>query len=234
MKKHFGICAAAAVIGAGMLQGCVAPLHSQDFASGEVDLQGKQLYFIPSLSPGFYQRQVVNISGLGNDPTGDPVADVTGGSDRVVLGLGNAISFYGRLYTSIFIGADGAIGLGEVGDNSSVTAHFMQKQVSLLPVDAIGNGTVSYEVLAGDSVAVTYDGVTAGGASATAQAEFFIGGENFGDIALSYPEISANAAGVVGLSNGQLAGAGQQTIDLFMSDFESQAPLTTETMTGAV
>jgi len=234
MKKFSGICAAASIVAATMLQGCVVPLHSFEYADGEVDLQGKQIYFIPTPGEGAYQRMVVDITELGNDPTGDTVADVSGGSAEVVLGLGNAVAFYGALYNSIFIGADGTIGLGEVGDNSSLTTHFMHREVSLLPVDEIGTGTVSYEVIPGDSVAVTFAGVTAGGAPATAQAEFFKGDGMFGDIALSYTVLSADAGGVYGLSNAQLLGKTEAEITQFLADFANQAPLTTEIMTGSV
>lgn len=233
MKKFSGFCAATAFVAAATLQGCVVPLHAFDYAAGTVDLQGKQLYFIPTPGEAAYQRRVLDITALGNDPAGDPAVDVSGGPAEVVLGLGNAVNFYGALYQSIFIGADGTIGMGQAGNNESIVAHFSQPQVSLLPVDAIGGGSVSVDVTAGDSVAVTFEGVTAGGGSATAQAEFFINNDMYGDIALSYLQISANAAGVIGLSNGQLAGADQATIDRFVADFALQAPLTTETMTGA-
>jgi len=215
-----------------MLQGCLpVPLHTQDFADGAVDLQGKQLYFIPATIEGDpnYNRMVVDITALGNNPTGDTQVNVP---FELVLGLGNAVEFYGALYESLFIGADGTIGMGEAGDNSTLTNHFLQPQVSLLPVDAIGAGTVSFDVVAGDSVAVTYDGVTAGGASATAQAEFFIGGDQYADIALSYLVLSAQAGGVYGLSNGQLDGANDERITQFLADFRNQVPLTTAVMTG--
>lgn len=236
MKNWYGVCATAAVtVAAGLLQGCIAnPYHAQNFAAGEVDLEGKQLYFIPTPSDAFYERQVVDITELGNDPTGDTVADVSGGSDRIVVGLANAVNFYGQLYGTIFVGADGAIGMGQVGDNSGVVAHFMQPQISLLPVDEVGDGRISYEVVDGDSIAITYEGVTAGGAPATAQAEFLLRSGMEGDIALSYLEISPDAAGMVGLSNAQLAGASQQQINDFVADFEAQPPLTTTTMTGSL
>lgn len=233
MNKFSGICAAAGVVAASMLQGCVVPLHTQDFAAGEVDLQGKQLYFIPTPGEGAYQRQVVDITELGNNPAGDTAVAFTGGFFELVLGLGNAVNFYGQLHESLFIGEDGSIGMSEPGDNSSLTSHFMQPEVSLLPVDEIGTGAVSFEVLPGDSVAVTYAGVTAGAAPATAQAEFFINEDMYGDIALSYTVLDANAAGVYGLSNGQLDGADEATITQFLADFANQAPLTTEIMTGS-
>lgn len=208
--------------------------HSQDFGAGTVNLQGKQLYFIPTPGESAYQRRVLNITRLGNDPAGDASVNVSAAPQEVVLGLGNAVNFYGSLYQSIFISADGTIGMGEAGSNADLVAHFSQPQVSLLPVDAIGGGTVTVDVTAGDSIAVTYEGVTAGGGSATAQVEFFINQNMYGDIALSYLQISPNAAGVIGLSNGQLDRADQATIEYFLESLGHQLPLTVETMTGTV
>jgi len=239
MKKFSGICAAAAVVAATTLQGCIlpTPLHTAEFGAGENNLQGKQLYFMPTPGDAAYQRTVVDITQLPNDPTGDTEVDFTakqGGAVEVVLGLGNAVNFYGALIESIFIGPDGTIGMGEEGDNSSLTTHFSVKEVSLLPADDVSTGTVSYEVADGDFVTVTFDGVTAGGGAATAQAEFFINADQYGDIALSYETISTGAAGIVGLSNGPLAGLTEEEINQFLADFANQGPITQNTMTGTV
>lgn len=236
MKKFSGICAAAAVVAATTLQGCIlpTPLHTAEFGAGENNLQGKQLYFMPTPGPAGYQRTVVDITQLPNDPTGDTEVDLSGGAVEVVLGLGNAVNFYGALIESIFIGPDGTIGMDEEGDNSTLTTHFSVKEVSLLPVEALGTGTVSYEVADGDFVTVTFDGVTAGGGAATAQAEFFINADQYGDIALSYETIGTDAAGIVGLSNGPLAGLTEEEINQFLADFANQGPITQNTMTGTV
>lgn len=234
MKKYSGVFAASAIVAATMLQGCeFQQFHTQDFADGNVDLQGKQLYFIPTPGDNFYQRMVVDITELGNDPAGDNVADLSTGSQEVVLGAGNAIEFYGATYQSIVIGANGTIGFGGAGDNTDLTSHFMQPQVSLLPVDDTSTGTVSYEILQGDSVAVTYEEVMAGGSTATAQAEFFNNESMFGDIAMSYTRVSADAGGVYGLSNAQLEGSNEEEINEFLAGFTfEQRPLTVEVMTG--
>ncbi len=236
MNKFTGICAAATIVAATALQGCVVPLHTQDFAAGEVDLQGKQIYLMPTPGDGAYQRMVQDITALGNDPTGDTVADVSGGSFTLTLDDAHAVAFYGALFTDLVLGANGTIGFGEAGDNTSLTTHFMHKEVSLLPVEVAPAGSVTYDVVDNgtdpSSIAVTYAGVTAGGATATAQAEFFVNAAAFGDIALSYTVLSADAAGVYGLSNGQLVGADEATITQFLADFAMQAPLTTEIMTG--
>lgn len=243
MKRFSGYSAAMVVIAAAMLAGCPPPTpatHTQDFVAGSNNLSGVQLYFIPTPSVDFYQRMVTTGITEVPNPTNDATAvTFTGGQATVDLGSGNAISFYGKLYETIYIGSNGAIGFGQAGDNSTLTAHFTQPEVSLLPVESIGSGAVSYEVTNGDNLAVTYEGVTAGGASATAQAEFFISTTDtngYGDIALSYPEISTDAAGVIGLSNGQLAGANAAQIAAFMSDFATQAGgnLTDQVLTGTV
>lgn len=219
---------------ASAVTGCIN-YHTQDFEVGANNLEGRQLYFIPTPGDSFYHRVVIEgITLLPDDPVGDSEVLFADGPLEVFLGSGNAISYYGELYEQIFIGADGVIGLGEPGGNMSLEQHFQQPQVSLLRVDELGEGIVSFDVIQGDSVAVTYEGVIAGGEPAVAQAQFFIAeGESYGTIALTYVQISPNAAGVIGLSNGQLAGADQATIDRFVADFALQAPLTTETMTGA-
>jgi len=233
MNKFYGICAAAALVAGSMLQGCDVPFqaHTQEFGTGANNLEGLQLYFIPTPGDDSYQRMVVEITDLVNDPTGDTPADVSGGAVEVALGA-NAVSFFGTLYDSIFIGADGTIGMGEAGSNETLQAHFMRPQVSLLPVDVNGApaGTVSYEVVNFDSVAVTYDGVSAGGANASAQAIFDITPAQYGDISLTYAEISMDAAGIIGLS----AGYDQATIDSLLGSFGFQTPLATEVMTGTV
>ena len=78
MNKFFGMCAAATLVAGSMLQGCVVPwqAHTQEFAAGQNNLQGHQLYFIPTPGVDGYQRMVVDITAVGNDPTGDTVADV--------------------------------------------------------------------------------------------------------------------------------------------------------------
>lgn len=234
MKKYSGVFAASAIVAATMLQGCeFQQFHTQDFSDGSVDLQGKQLYFMPTPGANFYQRVVRDITELGNDPAGDTEADLSTGSQEVVLGPLNAIEFYGATYESIFIGANGTIGFGGVGDNTDLASHFMQPQVSLLPVDDTSTGTVSYDIVVGDSIAVTYEGVTAGGSTATAQAEFFNNESMFGDIALSFTRVSQDAGGVYGLSNAQLQGANEEEINEFLAGFAfEQRPLTVDVMTG--
>ena len=239
MKRFSGYSAAMVVIAAAMLAGCptTPATHTQEFTAGSNNLAGNQLYFIPTPSVDFYQRMVQSgITEVPNPTDNATAATFTGGQAQVNLGSGNAVSFYGKLYETVYIGSNGAIGMGQAGDNSSLTAHFSQPEVSLLPVEAIGTGAVSYEVTAGDNLAVTYEGVTAGGASATAQAEFFIGTDMYGDIALSYPEIDPATAGVIGLSAGQLAGANAAQIAAFLSDFQTQTGgnLTDQVLTGTV
>lgn len=233
LKWFLGLCAVPAFIMSGMVNVACVPFqaHTQEFEAGANDLEGKQLYFIITPSLDFYQRSVVDITGLGNDPAGDTVVDVSGGPVAVPLGV-NSISYYGEFYDTIYIGADGTIGMGQPGSNADLITHFMRPQVSLLPVDTNGAapGTVSYDVTLLDSVAVTYDGVLAGGATASAQAEFFVRPAEYGDIALTYAEISSDAAGVIGLSRGY----SQEEIDLLMASFGNQTPLTTETMTGTL
>lgn len=245
MKKFTGYSAALAFIAAATLAGCpTAPAtHTQLFVDGANNLAGFQLYFMPTPSLDFYQRVATpGVTGV-NNPT-DDATTATGAQTVVDLGVGNAISFYGKQYQTMWVGANGAIGFSGPADNSSLVAHFQMAGVSLVPRDAGDTaGRVSYEVTDGNDVSVTYEGVTAGGEAATAQAQFYVvdsadGGADpdYGDIVLSFPEISTHAAGVIGLSGGQLMGANQAQINAFMDNFNIQrgAALTESVMTGTV
>lgn len=236
MKKFSGFCAATAFVAAATLQGCVN-YHTQEFGgekAGVFDLQNKELYFMPAFGPSFYERIVRDINSLGNGPEGDTLVTFQDGVREVALGAA-AINFYGQSYSSIFIGEDGTIGFGGPGNNASLAAHFAQPQVSLLPVDAVGSGEVRFQVANGDSVAVTYDGVTAGGAPATAQAQFFLDPDKKDDLSMSYLSVSDSVVGVVGLSNAQLAGVtNADEIARFLADVRSQNPLSVGTLTGTL
>lgn len=234
MRGYWILCGVIMAVVAPVLPGCGVPqVHTQLFlgdASDPVDLQNTQLYFIPTPGENFYQRRVIGINDLANDPAGDERVDFSDGPVEVPLGE-NAVHFYGDLYDAIVIGPNGTVGMGEMGDNSDLTAHFSRPQVSLLPVTAFDeSSSVSYEIVNRFSVTVTYEDVIAGSAPATAQVEFFIDDLMYGHLAMSYTDIATDAAGIYGLSRGYRA----SEIDEILDDFNLQIPLTTEVMTGSL
>lgn len=226
LRKLSGLYLAGAVLVSATLTGCPQPVtidyHTQIITPGENELEGRMLYFMPDGSLNFYSRTVIDgISSFPVTPETGEVVDFTEGDPfRVALPNDLEILYYGRTYDTLFIGSDGTVSLGEAGEgNSSLSAHFSTPQVSLLPVDADqGNGTVTYEIFSNE-VVVTFANVLVGTTSNSFQVEFFISGAEDGDLALSYPVASQNVGGLVGLSNGQLAGSNQAQIDAFLAEF---------------
>lgn len=231
MTKFSGYSAAVAMLAAATLAGCppATEYHTQVLKSPN-SIDGKQLYFIPSdtakrAGDQFYTRTVTSgVEELPVDPAGQTLlafsAEVT--VQDVDLGDGG-VWYFGEYYDHLFVGSNGAIGLGAPGvGNATLAEHFAGKQISLLPVDAtVGAGKVSVGQYA-DSVVVTFYDITIGETTDNAfQAEFFKTRGIDGDIALSYPQVTATAEGIVGLSNAPLAGASQAEIDKFVSGFTS-------------
>lgn len=217
---------AGALLASALLAGCPVPpaidFHTEVITAGENELEGKTLYFMPDGSLNFYSRTVIDgITEFPVDIESATEVDFEDGDPfEVTLPAGREILFYGRAYDTIYIGSDGTVSFGEPGvGNDSVINHFSTPQVSLLRVDASEeNGTVYYELFENEIV-VTYANVLVGTTSNSFQAEFFITGAEDGDVALSYPVASSTVGGVVGLSNGQLAGANQAQIDAFLEEF---------------
>jgi hypothetical protein len=222
MKKFSGISVAVAVLAAATLAGCPVPtpeFHTQSFAAGAVDIAGSQLYYQPDSSTDFYSRTVTTgITAFSVPTTGQTVVNFDNGNPFVLnLAAGSEVMYYGNTYSTLYIGANGTVAFeANATGNGSTTAHFQSKQISLLPVDAADaaeTGTVGYQIF-NDSVVVTFDGVD----GSSFQSEFFISGTMDQDIAIAYPTIGADAAGVVGLSNGPLAGANAAQIAAFLTN----------------
>lgn len=214
------------LIAAASLAGCPLPAtidyHTQTIEAGSNELQGKELLFMPDSSISFYSRTVVSgITDFTIDTDSVTEIDFSEANPYVLyLPAGSEVLYYGQMYDTIFIGSDGVVSLGEAGaGNETLTDHFSAPQVSLLPVDATqGSGRASFEILP-HAVVVTFEDVRAAGASNSFQVEFFISGMEDGGLAINYPEVSEDAAGIVGLSNGPLAGANQAQIDAFLAGF---------------
>ncbi len=218
-----------ALVATATLAGCppkVDTVHTQEFAAGQIDLEGKQLYYQPKGDS--YSRTVTDgVTDFKVLPAGHTVIDFSNATSVEVPLGGAQIEYFGNLYSQLFVGSDGTVAFGAAGTgNASLEAHFSANQISLLPVDATASGEVSYGVFT-DSVVVTFDAVD----GSSFQGEFFIAGDMDRDIAISYPVVDAGAAGVVGLSNGQLVGLDAAAIASFLETFENSDLGTTNTGT---
>jgi len=231
MKNFSGYTVAAAVLAAATLAGCPKPadLQTQVLTSPN-SIDGKQLYFIPSdeapkrAGDQFYSRVVTatDLTELPVDPTGHTEVDFDGGAAETIdLGEGG-VFYFGEFYSTIVVGANGTVAFGGAGGgNATIAEHFAAPQISLLPVDATNGGTVTVGNF-DDSVVVTFADITIGETSDNAfQLELFKTRGIDGDIAASYPQVSTTATGIVGLSNGQLAGASEEEIEAFVGRFRS-------------
>jgi hypothetical protein len=235
MRKNFLVgCCIALFLTAFTLTGCppqqaTQDFHTQDFAAGTLDLEGKQTYYMPDSSVSFYSRVVVDgISTFPVNTAAHNEIDFSAGDPFVLeLGTGGQINYYGIDYRALYIGSDGTIAFGMAGlGNHSLATHFGAAQISLLPMDARSSGRVTHRIFS-DSVIITYDSVNGN----SIQSEFFVSGDLDDDISISYPAVSASASGVSGFSNGQLQGANSSQIDAFLSDFGDGSDLDT-TNTG--
>ena len=238
-RKLSGYYLAGALLASATLAGCPLPLavdyHTEVIASGENELQGKTLYFMPDGSLNFYSRTVIDgVTDFPVSPDEAEEVDFTEGDPfEVELDPGLEIIYYGRVYDRLFISSDGTIALGDPGTgNSTIVDHFAATQVSMLPVNATNdNGTVTYQIF-DNEIVVTFANILVGNTSNSFQAEFFVSGAEDGDLALSFPVMSENVGGVVGLSNGQLAGANQAQIDAFLEEFEESTLVENNTGTS--
>ena len=230
MKNFSGYTVAAAMLAAATLAGCPkATDYNTQVLESPNSIDGKQIYFVPSdtekrAGDKFYSRVITasDLAELPADPSGHTVISFAEES-TVAVDLGDGGVFYfGEYYDIIFINSDGSVGLGAPGaGNATLAEHFSSPQISLLPVDATAGGTVTVGNFE-DSVVVTFNNVTIGETTDNAfQVEFFKTRGIDGDIAVSYPQVANTAEGIVGLSNGELAGASQDEIDAFVGRFRS-------------
>lgn len=230
MKNFSGYTVAAAMLAAATLAGCPkATDYNTQVLESPNSIDGKQIYFVPSdtekrAGDKFYSRVITasDLAELPADPSGHTVISFAE-ENVVAVDLGDGGVFYfGEYYDMIFINSDGSVGLGAPGaGNATLAEHFSSPQISLLPVDATAGGTVTVGNFE-DSVVVTFNNVTLGETTDNAfQVEFFKTRGIDGDIAVSYPQVANTAEGIVGLSNGELAGASQDEIDAFVGRFRS-------------
>lgn len=230
MKNFSGYTVAAAMLAAATLAGCPPKTdYNTQVLESPNSIDGKQIYFVPSdtekrAGDKFYSRVITaaDLAELPVDPAGHTVISFAEESTVAVDLNDGGVFYFGEYYDMIFINSDGSVGLGEPGaGNATLAEHFSTPQISLLPVDATAGGTVTVGNFE-DNVVVTFNNVTIGETTDNAfQVEFFKTRGIDGDIAVSYPQVANTAVGIVGLSNGELAGASQEEIDAFVGRFRS-------------
>lgn len=197
------------------------------------EIDGKQILFVHSADENiteeqYYSRIVADLPTPGqlpNQTDGGVVVEFPAGGGSVEVTLDEPVMYYGALYNSVVVGSDGTVGLGQAGGgNRTLAEHFFSPQISLLPVNATLTGTVVTVRQDADEVVVTFDNVIIGTdrdftTDNAFQIEFFKSSGKVGDITLSYANVMDFANGIVGLSNGQLAGATEAEVETFLVGF---------------
>lgn len=235
MKNFSGYTVVAALLATATLAGCPPreELHTQVLESAST-INGKELYFIPSVSDDlkrlndpFYTR-IVSDAGV---PTqhgegGGQVIDFADGP--FVLELDQPVMYYGVFRNSIVIASDGTIGFDGVGGgNDSLEDHFTSPQISVLPIIATAAGTVVTVSQDADFIVVDYANVVIGDTTKAVtsdnnfQVVFDLRRGTDGDIVITYSKVDSFASGIVGLSNGQLAGLSENDAAAFLRQFQS-------------
>lgn len=130
--------------------------------SGPNDIVSHKFTFNPTVPGGSYVVTQEEATALPTDPTGG-VNLVLADNDyaRADLGSGNAVSFFGNSYSSVYVGSNGSLTFGQGSDLlPSLAAHFSLPTLSGLGVDLdpTAGGVVSWKDLS-DRAVVTFQGV---------------------------------------------------------------------------
>jgi hypothetical protein len=226
----------AAMLAAATLAGCPPrgedELHTQTLSSAST-VNEKQLYFIPNdtakrAGDPFYSRVVTDLpvpGQLPNSTAADEVLEFPEGGGSVDVELDEPVMYYGVFYDTIVVGSNGTVGFGQAGaGNDTLEHHFLSPQISLLPVNATLGETEVTVAQTEDFVVVTFDNVVIGTdteftSDNSFQLELFKTRGIDGDLAISYAKVDSFASGIVGLSNGQLAGLDQNDVNQFLRRF---------------
>ena len=175
------------------------PDYFTELFTGDFDLDGLSLTFIPDGSPDFYSGCVEPIASLPVDPSGGAALPLSDDDYEMVT---QVVSLYGTDYSQFYVGSNGYITFtaGDTDYTESLTDHFEQPRISALfdDLNPSSGGTVSWKLLA-DRVVVTWEDVPQYGSSDsnTFQVEMHFNGT----IVISFLGIGA-ADGLVGLSEG--------------------------------
>lgn len=181
----------------------VPEMWTENFDSGDNDLDNLSLLFVPNGSNDFYAACAVPISVLPTDPAGGTALSLSDdGNALITLGGGAQVSLYGVSAGSFYVNSNGNITFGSSdGDYTETLAeHFARRRVAALwdDLNPSTGGQVSWKQLA-DRVAVTWLNVPEHSTSNqnTFQIELFFDGR----IQISYLAIAATD-GLAGLSDG--------------------------------
>ncbi len=188
---------------------------TEEFASGDFDLDNKSLMFTPNGSIDVYALCSTNISVLPTDPAGGTALTLADNANvSVALSGGSQVSLYGVNYSSFFVGSNGYITFtaGDTDSTPTVLDHFDTPRISALFANlnpALG-GTVSWKQLA-DRAVVTWENVPQATTTNTntLQVEMYFDGR----IRISYLTVDLTS-GIAGLSAGAGIPADYAEMDL--------------------
>ena len=188
--------------------------------SGDFDLGNTCCTFAPSGTANDYSGSIVSVTGFASDTSN--ATEINLGDDECVkVSLSNNISFYGHLYSEIYVCSNGYIGFGNNYStySSSYDNFFASPKVAGLQTDLnpSSQGTVSYEELS-DRVVVSWEGVPAYGANSanSFQIELFYSGI----ITITWLDINVSDV-ILGLSSGNTPNDIQEAN---ISDFPATVP----------
>ncbi|MCK4872145.1 MAG: hypothetical protein KAS72_05435 [Phycisphaerales bacterium] len=177
------------------------PTRFTEQFSGDFDLDGMTIRFIPEDSVHHYEMCSLAAAALPTDPAGGTTLTLDD-DDSTLVTPGSSVSLYGESYDSFHINSNGSITFTGIDATyqESVQVHFVAARVAGLfdDLDPASAGSVSWKELA-DRVAVTWQNVPEYGQvnSNTFQIELFFDGE----IHITWLGI-ASTDGIAGLSPG--------------------------------
>ena len=178
------------------------------------DLAWKMLTFTPDNSTNGYTAMCMPAESFMTDPTGGTRLALTDDGYLTVRPSGMTLPFFGALYTSFYVNANGSITFrsGDTAYASTLANHFRRARISALfeDLNPAAAGLVSWKQ-AGDHVAVTYQNIREYNTTTTNnfQIELFTNGV----IRLVYLGLDT-VRGLAGLSRGNGVPADFQPSDL--------------------
>ncbi len=177
---------------------------TEEFASGELDLEGFVVKFTPDGSTNHYRAcddttamEPLSPSASIGLPLGDDEFA------EVVLGAGRKVKLYGEKYDRVYVGSNGYVtfGAGDVEHQQALETHFDMPRVSALfaDLDPGTAGTVWFSQEP-DRLIIAWDGVPSYSSSTpnTFSMELFFDGT----ILLRYESLDPDLATLAGLSRG--------------------------------
>jgi hypothetical protein len=182
------------------------------------NLSFQSFSFVPDGSANFYSAFFSPVAAFYTDPTGSiPLTLGDNSYAQINLTGGATVSFYGKSYSTLFVGSNGYITFtaGDTTSTPSLQSQFALPRISALfdDLDPSAGGSISWRQLA-DGVAVTFQNVPEKGTtnSNSFQVEIFFDGA----IRITWLGVQASNV-LVGLS----AGPGQVPTGFVQSDLSA-------------